>query len=539
MANSAGTDQVPALFAMVEDELEQRLGSGSIYSGLTVTTTLNIGVQRAAEGAYAAGFDPGGLEADEAGRRPTGALVALDPGTGGVRAVVGGPDGEQINLAADNRRQPGSTFKLFALAAWLEQGRSADSYFDAPAVYTIPNLGDGQDYEVHNYGGSGHGEMSLRDATWQSVNTVYAQVWEQVGSPAFIDAARAAGIDADLPAGDPSLVLGTPAVSPLEVAEAFNTFAAGGVHHEPYVVEEIRRGDEVIYTRPRREERAFSTRTAAHVSDVLRGVVEAGTGTAAQIGRPAAGKTGTTQDYRDAFEGARHEVAPDRRRQAAARVAARHGVVGVAMAHPDHGGQVGGVAGEPGVAVVLRGAGLAGRRASDLRRGAGAGLHDAAQHVADVRRRAGGEGPFLAPRPRVDHLVAATDLLDDVGLVVDAAGREGVEGLGHLQGADRRGAEHQRRVAGGKVRVDAGGAGGVDEGRRADLLPDLGVDGVDRLPGGVAQAHLAVAGATVVVHLIVLAAAQVRDGVDRRGVEVAVRRPALLQPRGQGEELEG
>src|SRR5680860_529314 len=254
MANSAGTDQVPALFAMVEDELEQRLGSGSIYSGLTVTTTLNIGVQRAAEGAYAAGFDPGGLEADEAGRRPTGALVALDPGTGGVRAVVGGPDGEQINLAADNRRQPGSTFKLFALAAWLEQGRSADSYFDAPAVYTIPNLGDGQDYEVHNYGGSGHGEMSLRDATWQSVNTVYAQVWEQVGSPAFIDAAR-------------------------------------------------------------------------------------------------------------------------------------------------------------------------------------------------------------------------------------AAGREGVEGLGHLQGADRRGAEHQRRVAGGKVRVDAGGAGGVDEGRRADLLPDLGVDGVDRRPG--------------------------------------------------------
>ncbi|HUH06717.1 MAG TPA: penicillin-binding transpeptidase domain-containing protein, partial [Egibacteraceae bacterium] len=285
----------PFFLAMVERRLSQLIPDDRIYRGLTVTTTLDLGIQRFAESAYREHF--AGVAAPT-----TGALVALDPGTGGIRALVGGPDyaNDQLNLAEGSGRQPGSTFKPFALAAWVEMGRSPESYFTAPATHVIPEGDNGADYEVHNYGGAGYPELSLREATWRSVNTVYAQVAEQVTPQRIVDIAGRAGIGRDL-RPEYSLVLGAQEVTPLGLAGAYNTFASGGVAREPITVLEIREGDRVLHTAQTQGRRAFSEQVAYTVSDVLRGVLTSGTGASADIGRPAAGKTGTTQDYGDAW----------------------------------------------------------------------------------------------------------------------------------------------------------------------------------------------------------------------------------------------
>lgn len=284
-------NEAPFFVDLVRRELEEKLGD-QLYTGLRVTTTLNMGVQSHARQAYTAAF---------AGIEPHGALVALDPGTGGVLALVGGKNyaTDQVNLALA-QRQPGSTFKPFTLAAWIEQGKSPESYFDAPAEITLPEADNGADWEVHNYEGASYEPMSLREATHRSVNTVYAQVQTEVGAQATAAlASRAVG--RELPAHS-SLVLGTTEVSPLELAEAYNTFAAGGVHREPFTVREVRNAaGEVRYTHETTENRAFSEQVAHGVTDVLQGVVNRGTGAAAAIGRPSAGKTGTTQDYGDAW----------------------------------------------------------------------------------------------------------------------------------------------------------------------------------------------------------------------------------------------
>jgi penicillin-binding protein 1A len=293
--------RAPFFLDLVQRELEARIGGEQMYRGLRVTTTLNLGVQGAAEAAYNEGF---------ASIEPHGALVALDPGSGGIRALVGGKNyaEDQLNLATVGRqagttgRQPGSTFKPFALAAWIEQGKSPESYFSAPGeiTFSAEEARTPQAWRVRNYGGSEYGQMSLREATWRSVNTVYAQLMLEVGPEATVDLAKRAGIDADLPPL-PSLVLGTGEVSPLELAEAFNTFATGGIQREPFTILEIERDGSTIYRAQRDESRAFSEQVAYTVTDVLKGVLASGTGTGANIDRPAAGKTGTTQNFADAW----------------------------------------------------------------------------------------------------------------------------------------------------------------------------------------------------------------------------------------------
>ncbi|MDQ3974467.1 MAG: penicillin-binding protein, partial [Actinomycetota bacterium] len=288
--------QAPWFLDLVRDELEQRFGD-DLYQGLTVVTTLDLALQHQAERVYHERFVASGIA-------PTGALVALDPATGGVRALIGGKDygADNFNAAWRGRRQPGSTFKPFALAAWIEQEKSPESYFDAPAEIEVEaaDIGEPRDWEVSNYAGAEYGALSLREATWKSVNTVYAQVLDEVGKEAVVDVARRAGIDSPLtPVA--SIVLGTEVVTPLELAEAFNTFAAGGIHHEPYTVQEVIDHGNTLYRAQQRPQRAFSEQVAWTVTDVLRGVVHSGTGTAAAIDRPAAGKTGTTQNYADAW----------------------------------------------------------------------------------------------------------------------------------------------------------------------------------------------------------------------------------------------
>lgn len=271
--------------------------------GLVVETTLDPAWQEAAEHAVAATLtDP-----DD----PRAALVAIDPATGEVQAMVGGRDfydpddpSARFNLATRGLRQPGSAFKPLVLAAALSQGHALEDTYPAPAEVEIPPRppDEPRAWSVRNYDGHDFGELSLRDATRFSVNVVYAQLIEEVGTEAVADLARRAGIGRELPALR-SLALGAVEVSPLELASVQATLAAGGVHHPPAVVRRITEADgTVVWERGEPAgERVMDAGVAWLVTQALTGVVEAGTGERAYLQRPTAGKTGTSQEGADAW----------------------------------------------------------------------------------------------------------------------------------------------------------------------------------------------------------------------------------------------
>jgi len=305
----AGT--APFFMDMVEKELADRVGDQA-YRGLTVTTTLNLRMQKAAEKVYDQRFDQ--LREDlratagEDAKVPTGALVSLDPDNGAVRALVGGRNynRDQYNLAIGGPqhlgRQPGSTFKPLALAAWIAEGNSPESWFDAPSTITFgpEDSGDPSGWEVSNYGGAAYGALTLREATWNSVNTVFAQVAIEVGAGRIAELGEQAGITSSLEA-NPSIVLGAEEVTPLDLASAYNTLASGGVARSPRTIAKVERDGEVLFE-PRGDTRRVLDKDVAWTTvDVLRGVIEQGTGVAAQLDRPVAGKTGTTQNAADAW----------------------------------------------------------------------------------------------------------------------------------------------------------------------------------------------------------------------------------------------
>ena len=304
-------ERAPFFLAMVERELVELVGDEQVYRGLEIRTTLDPRLQDLAEERYQAAFD--GYEQREVGAgatAPTGALIALDPATGGVRAVVGGRNyaEDQFNLAVGgpqgDGRGAGSTFKPFALAAWLERGWSPESRVDSPAElsYTAEELGIEEPWTVANYADVEHGVLSVREAMWRSSNTAYARVAVEAGPDRVAEvAARAGAGRAERLTADPSLVLGTADVTPLEVATGYNTFAAGGVYRTPTTVQTVLRDGEVIYEAGSEAEQRLTPEVAHTLSDVLRGVIEQGTGAAARIGRPAAGKTGTTEGFGDAW----------------------------------------------------------------------------------------------------------------------------------------------------------------------------------------------------------------------------------------------
>lgn len=284
----------PYFLDIVRRELEANLGD-QVYTGLRVTTTLNLTVQKHAQEAYDQAFTP---------IIPTGALVALDPATGGIVGLVGGENyrTDQFNLALAPR-QAGSTFKPFTLAAWIEDKKSPESYFDAPKKVVLPKADNGEDWTVNNYEDASFPPMSLRQATWSSVNTVYAQVQDEVSPKETANiASRMMGLkgeDAFRPLA--SLVLGTAEITPLKLAEAYNTFASGGIHRSSFAVVEARQDGKVVYRHEPESERVLSAKVANGVTDVLTGVIAEGTGRRAMLDRPAAGKTGTTQQYGDAW----------------------------------------------------------------------------------------------------------------------------------------------------------------------------------------------------------------------------------------------
>jgi 1A family penicillin-binding protein len=287
--------------SVVSKALQDTYGYAETFTGgLRVTTTLDSRMQRAAEQAVASHLP--------AKSDPAAALVAIDPRTGAIRAMVGGRDftRAKFNLATQAHRQAGSAFKPFTLAAAMEQKISLKSMWQGPSEITIddPRCAnpDGTPWNVHNYADEESGTFELTDATAHSVNTIFAQLVVAVDPTNVVDMAERMGIRSEL---QPvcSITLGTQPVSPLDMTTSYATLAARGVLHSPFTVAAVKSTDDHINDtyKPKEGERALRRNDADLVTFALQAVVERGTGTAADIGRPVAGKTGTAQKFVDAW----------------------------------------------------------------------------------------------------------------------------------------------------------------------------------------------------------------------------------------------
>ncbi|MDE2237768.1 MAG: PBP1A family penicillin-binding protein, partial [Elusimicrobia bacterium] len=335
--------QAPYFVEHVRRRLEQEYGTNMVWrGGLKVYTTLDWSMEKAAEAGMEkalAAYDeralaewrekqkeasPGVEISTSPPAKIQGAFVLLDVKTGAVRAMVGGRD-SIFNRAMQARRQPGSTFKPFVWAAALQSGMTPASLVDdAPLAYyydgrdwrllegatdqysinlaTAPfaNSPDFKIWVPNDYDGKFLGWLTLRRALAHSRNTASVRLIEKVGPPVVVDLAHKLGIRSEL---DPvlSLGLGSAVVSPLEMASAFGTFANGGIYVEPYTIERVedasgRRLESHVPV----EREAVSPQLAFLMTDLLEAVVREGTGrNARRLGRPLAGKTGTSNDNRD------------------------------------------------------------------------------------------------------------------------------------------------------------------------------------------------------------------------------------------------
>ncbi|HJR45122.1 MAG TPA: transglycosylase domain-containing protein [Actinomycetota bacterium] len=301
--------------------------------GLRIHTTVDLDMQEAAEDAVERVLpNP---------EDPSASLVAIDPTTGYVKAMVGGrdyfaprktdpyaklnlailaepnlgrvtdiepvPDEHDVELRAPGTgRQAGSAFKAFALAAAVEEGIPLSKTYKAGSQIVFPGLDNGADYTVQNYEGGDFGsKLSLLEATVFSVNVVYAQlVINDVGEDSVVDVAERMGINGYNPLlAVPSNVLGSNEVNPLDMASGYGTLAANGTYNAPVAITRITGPDgEVIYKDETEPVEAIEPAVAYITTSALEQVIQRGTAASyGQIGRPAAGKTGTAQEYRDAW----------------------------------------------------------------------------------------------------------------------------------------------------------------------------------------------------------------------------------------------
>ncbi len=291
--------KLPAVTEAVTAELKERFGEETVTEGgLRVQTTIDFFFQQMAEETVQDAHQ----ELLNRGLRSAQlAIVAVDPRTHFVKAMVGSVDHDksQFNRALRSRRQPGSSFKPFVYYTAFASGKYTPSSTikDAPVKYRD---GNGY-YRPKNYGGGFAGEMSLRKALMQSRNIPAVKLGQAVGLDNVIDVARQLGIESPL---QPvvSLPLGSVGVTPLEMAGAYATFANNGWHSDPTFIVRVTdsQGNVLLDNQP--EPKLLLDQWAvASLNNVLQGVVQSGTGTSAQIGRPAAGKTGTTSSERDVW----------------------------------------------------------------------------------------------------------------------------------------------------------------------------------------------------------------------------------------------
>ncbi len=273
----------------VADSVRGLIGTGP--ADATVRTTLDLTLQNIAESVIARRLDQDG----ERRKVSQGALVAMAP-DGAILAMVGGRDyaDSQFNRVTQAKRQPGSLFKLFVYLTALQQGYRPDSTMvDRPT-----QVGE---WEPENYGGRYRGAVSLRSAFAHSINTVAVQLAEAVGIPAVIETARSLGITSDLP-NLPSLALGSAETTLLEITRAYAAVAAGAETVEPYSVRQILAREQTLYTRPQTAPTPARDQAArTGMLDLLSAVIREGTGKNARVSVPAGGKSGTTQDSRDAW----------------------------------------------------------------------------------------------------------------------------------------------------------------------------------------------------------------------------------------------
>jgi penicillin-binding protein 1A len=284
----------------VKEQLIERYGPRTVYGGgLRVKTTIDLQLQQIARQAVAKWLPPDG-------EGPTAALVAIDPSSGAVLAMVGGENyhRSQFNLAVQGRRQPGSSFKPFVLATAVEDGIAPSTTFVSRPI-EIP-LGDRM-WVVHNYEDDYMGTITLDSATTHSDNSVYAQLTRLVDPGAVARTARRLGIQSPLQSYF-AIGLGAEAVNPLEMARAYAAFANGGYRidgtelgNRPRAIEWVERKGKHKENAPA-PARVLGSNEAAVVNLLLQHVVQAGTGNRAALpDRPVAGKTGTTEDYGDAW----------------------------------------------------------------------------------------------------------------------------------------------------------------------------------------------------------------------------------------------
>jgi penicillin-binding protein 1A len=284
-------------FDYVEQQLIEEYGVNTVrQGGLEVHTTIDPVLQRAATEAIAANPTP----------EAANALVSTDTQTGEILAMASSAsyDSSQFNLAAQGVRQPGSAFKPFVLTTAVDQGVDPDStYYNGPSTITLEICDDSGLYcEPWSVSGGG-GTMSLRQATANSINTIFAQLALDVGPENFASMARRMGITSELQGYAAESIGGTAyCCSVLEMSNAYATIANGGVHHDPTAIRRVEfpNGD-VDEPEDTDGRRVISDGVAYEVVDVMKGTLEYGTAAGHGIDCPAAGKTGTTEEQSDAW----------------------------------------------------------------------------------------------------------------------------------------------------------------------------------------------------------------------------------------------
>jgi penicillin-binding protein 1A len=286
-------------FDYVKDELIKEYGAATVkMGGLKVRTTIDLKKQQEARAAIASAMGDIG---------PSSAIVTIDPRNGDILAMASSADygKSKFNLAAQGHRQPGSSFKVFALMTALREGVNPDTtrYVSrSPTIINDPRYGY---INVKTYGGRGAGSLTLHQATLKSDNSVYIQLALDLGPDKVKHTARMMGIRSKLN-GYPAETLGglEQGVSPLEMADAYATIASGGYRNRPRAITKVTFPDDKSAL-PRRwrvhRVKVFSDGVTHEATKILEDNIHAGTGTHANIGCPAAGKTGTTDHNTDAW----------------------------------------------------------------------------------------------------------------------------------------------------------------------------------------------------------------------------------------------
>lgn len=266
-----------------------------MQGGLKVYTTLDPQIQDKAQNATNKRLNALGNKRLEA------ALCAIDPKTGYIKAMVGGKDyaTNQFNLATQAYRQPGSSFKAYTLAAAINEGMSPETRINCNSPMQASPT-----WRVQNFGNQSYGALSLAQAFAVSSNTGFVQVIQAIGADKVAEMAHNLGIRVKLPAYD-SMTLGTDGIPVIQMAEAYATIAAGGIHHDPVAITKIEdRNSNVVYEHKDSSSQILSPEVAEATIDVMKGVTK-GRGTANQLSgsvhikQPIAGKTGTSENYRD------------------------------------------------------------------------------------------------------------------------------------------------------------------------------------------------------------------------------------------------